>query len=1234
MPLTMRIFAILFCCLLLEAMACAAAVRQWHAEAGYRWAELSVRGNGKTGFTLLKAGETGLLFTNTLTEWEGAANRVLFNGSGVATGDFDNDGLTDVFLCGLNTSNALFKNLGGWKFKNVTREAGLTFTNKYYRGAVFADVNGDGSADLLVTTTGQGVLCFENDGKGHFKDVSATAGTTSGHGSVTTALADIDGNGTLDLYIANNRTSDIRDRGQVDVYSVRGQLVVPPALRDRLLVVNGRLLEYGEPDQLLLNDGKGRFSTVSWTNGAFLNEEGRPLAEPPRDWGLTAMFHDINGDGAPDLYVCNDYWTADRIWMNDGRGRFRAIDRLALRCTSASSMGVDFADLDRDGYDECFVVDMLSRDPRLRKRQTFAQTPMMSPIGAIDNRPQIMRNTLLVNRGDNTFAEAANFAGLSASEWSWSPVFLDVDLDGYEDVLITTGHAKDVQDIDAAIEISKHQPDYTGVTNAAERHRIFINQKMLNGRLYPRLDTPIVAFRNLGALKFKEVTSDWGTAQGGIHHGIAFADFDEDGDLDLAVNNLGAAAAIYRNESSAPRVTVRVKGLPPNTEGIGAKVKLLNGAVPVQSQEVISGGRYMSGSDPVLTFASAKAPSMVIEVRWRGGGISIVRDVRPNSIYEVEEKSASKAPAQATTNSSPPLFHDVSEKLAHSHHQEEYDDFERQPLLPRKLSQLGPGVAWCDVDGDGWDDLLIGSGRGGTLTLLRNDQKGGFAPVTGPPMNQPLTRDQAGLVAWRKASNDVVVIAGSANYQDGMEFGALARQYNLATKAINDTLPGQASTTGPLALADVDGDGDMDLFVGGRCIPGRYPEPAASMLLRNDQGQWVIDSDANRLLAKVGLVSGVVWSDLDGNGFPELVLACEWGPVQVFKNSAGKLTDATAALGLDKFTGWWSGVTAGDFDGDGELDLAVSNWGLNSPYTASAEKPLRLYFGDLNGRGIIDLIETENDPASGDVVPIRFMNTLAMALPSLPERFRSHKAYAEASIENVLGDRKSQVRQVTATTLASMVFLNRKGHFEPVELPREAQLAPAFAVNVADFDGDGREDLFLSQNFFDTQPELPRLDAGRSLLLRGNGGGKFEAIPGQNSGLRVYGEQRGAAVADFNRDGRPDLVVTQNGAATKLFENSTGKPGLRIRLAAGSGNAEGIGAVVRLKFGERFGPARELHAGSGYWSQDAVAQVMSAPETPTAIWARWPGGKTTTSAIPTGSKEVIVANDGMVGSTQ
>jgi hypothetical protein len=876
---------------------------------------------------------------------------------------------------------------------------------------------------------------------------------------------------------------------------------------------------------------------------------------------------------------------------------------------------------------------MLSRDSSLRKRQNWAQNPMASPVGAIDNRPQFLRNTLFLNRGDGTFAEIANFAGVPASEWSWSPIFLDVDLDGYEDLLITSGHAKDVQDFDAAIQLKGRQPDLRGVTDPAERQRRFTEQKMLNGRLYPRLDTPIVAFHNLGDLHFEETTAKWGTDQHAIHHGIALADLDNDGDLDLVVNNLGSPAAIYRNETSAPRVAVRLKGLPPNTQGIGARVKLLNGAVPMQNQEVISGGRYMAGSEPMLAFAAGKANSdMSLEVYWRSGKTSVVAGVRPNREYEIDEAAATAAKPESSnsTNSPSPLFRDVSNRVPIVHHEAPFDDYERQPLLPKKLSQLGPAIAWFDINGDGVEDLIMGSGRGGTLSVFRNDGKRGFTILRDAPFDLGLTRDQAGIVGVSRTNGNPLLMAGSSNYEDGQAGGPPVRLYDVKDESVIDTFRGQPSSTGPLALADYDGDGDLDLFVGGRSLPGRYPEPAWSMLYRNIGDRWEPDLDGSAPFASVGLVSGAVWSDLDGDGLPELVLACEWGPLRIFKNSRGKWTEITSELGLNKFTGLWAGITTGDFDGDGRLDLAASNWGLNSPYHASPENPLILAFGDLAERGGVDLIETEYDSASGQLVPRRSLNALAMIMPSLLDRFPSHKAYSTASLDTVLGDARSRASRVQANTLTSMVFLNRKDHFEPVVLPREAQLAPAFGITVADFDGDGIEDIFLAQNFFATEPEVPRLDAGRGQLLRGKGGGQFEAVPGQLSGLKIYGEQRGAAVCDFNGDGRVDLAVGQNGAALKLYENTAARPGLRLHLNAGSGNPAAIGAVVRLKFGEQFGPAREIHAGSGYWSQDSAVMVMSVPQPPTAIWIRWPGGKVTESQVPASKVDLFVASDGTV----
>jgi hypothetical protein len=1192
-------------------MAACGNVLEWEQISGGRRAKLSVPTSGKTGFTLVPGTATGILFTNSLPIERAMTNLNLLNGSGVALGDYDGDGLCDIYLCDMAGHNKLYKNLGNWKFKDVTDEAGVSCPDQTSTGAVFADVNGDGHLDLLVTSMGGPNALFLNEGNGHFTNITESAGLTSKLGSTSMALADIDGNGTLDLYVANyGVNSIIRSGGALSFAYVNGKPTVRGRYAQRIKFVGDLMFELGEPDVLYLNDGKGKFTPVSWLDGTFVDENGKNLTEVPRDQGLSVAFRDLNGDGSPDIYVCNDAFTPDRCWINDGHGHFRALPHLAWRSTSFFSMNCDFGDLDRDGHDDFLVVDMLSRSHRLALTQMGNMPPQPIVPGDLDTQFQMRRNTLFLSRGDGTFAEIANYAGIAGSEWTWSSVLLDVDLDGWEDILISNGFFYDVDDVDTKDRIKK----MGSLPLEASRRTI---------SLFPRLDTPNLIFRNQHDLTFQEVGREWGFNSKAISNGTALGDLDNDGDLDVVVNCLNGQALVYRNDTVAPRIAVRLKGKTPNTKGVGARINVYGGPV-AQSQEMMCGGRYVSGDDPVRVFAAGNSTNLTIDVTWRSGARSHLSNCEPNYVYEVDEveakdsgKDNSKVPEK------PPLFRDVSQLLQHRHHEESFDDFSRQPLLPKRLSQQGPGVAWVDLDGDGCEDLIIGSGRGGKLAVYRNDPSRGFQLQQAAAWSQAVTRDQTSVLGWFPKVGTTSVLVGSSNYEDGQTNGEPVLRYDLQSgepKAVAG-LPGFSSNIGPLALGELSGDGTLSLFIGGEAIAGRYPQAAQSRIFHYDGREWQVDEENTRAFAGVGLVNGAVWSDLDGDGFPELILACEWGPVRVFRNQSGKLHEVTSQLGLADYVGWWTGVTTADLGGDGQLAIIAGNWGLNSQYHASVDHPVRLFFGNWTDTSSVDLLEAQDDPELG-IVSRRNLGAMAAGLPFLLSKFPTWAAFAEANVTNILGEKWRATTELKASTLASTVFTYRGNRYEARPLPREAQFSPAWAVCVADADGDGHEDVFLSQNFFAVNADGMRLDAGRGLWLRGDGRGWLTPVPGQESGIKVYGEQRGAAVCDYDGDGRVDLVVTQNGTETKLYHNEQAKPGLRVRLKGRDGNPTGIGAQLRLAFVKGQGPLREVHAGSGYWSQDSSIQVLATPEPPDQIWVRWPGGKVATYPITAGAREI------------
>ncbi|HAM73630.1 MAG TPA: hypothetical protein DCM86_18510, partial [Verrucomicrobiales bacterium] len=795
----------------------------------------------RPGFTRVPGALSGIRFVNTLTAEQAARNQIRLNGSGVAAGDIDGDGLCDLYFCSLAGSNVLYRNIGNWRFEDITMRSGTACPGQESTGALFADVDGNGTLDLLVNSIGRGTRCFLNDGRGRFTE-NASAGLLRAFGAMSLAMADVDGDGDLDLYVVNYRASTIRSTG-FSVLNVNGRRSILPGDRGHLeYTPDGRLLELGEPDTLYLNDGHGNFTQVLWTGGSFLDEQGRPLTEPPRDWGLTAMFRDLNGDGAPDLYVCNDFQSPDRLWINDGHGKFRLAPAQALRHTPTYSMCVDVADVDRDGIDDLLVVDMLEPRHRDRFRQTVGFEPVLLTPGDLLERPQYDHNTLQLGRGDCTYADVSHLWGIEASGWTWCVAFLDVDLDGYEDLLMTRGHMFNTQDCDANARIDREGP-YT---------REQIPYKVWK---YPPLRLPNTAFRNLRGAGFEEVGAEWGFGvEEGVTQGMSLVDLDNDGDLDVVVSGLNGEAGVYRNEGSGGRVGVRLHGMGGNVGGVGGRIRLEGGAVKVQEQEVMSGGRYLSGDEGMRVFASGRqAGGMRIEVKWRSGRRSVVEGVEANRIYEVWESEAVKGEGRVGGGVAGPgmLFEDVSMGFGHTHHEEEYDDFGRQPLLPSRLSQLGPGVGWVDIDRDGRDDLVVGTGKGGSIGMYRNEGKGKWSVMRVGVVEK---RDQTGM-AWDGRE----LWVGSSSYEDAQQGpGKWVKGYAGGVEQEGEGMEGGETSCGPVAMGDVDGDGELELFVGARVkpkslMPGREDMGSLSAETRKGQnaerrgrGQQIFNAEARR----------------------------------------------------------------------------------------------------------------------------------------------------------------------------------------------------------------------------------------------------------------------------------------------------------------------------------------------------------------------------------------------------
>jgi len=1203
-------------------------------EGSVRSRALEIVPGGKPGFVRLDPAATGLQFTNFVPESRHLTNQLLLDGGGVTAGDFDGDGRADVFLTGLGGSSALWRNDGNFRFTRITDSVFGTnspLATLDATGCAAADLNGDGQPDLVVNSHGQGTHVFLSSRSGKRM---ALPPLNPGRGGHSVAIADVDGDGWLDLYVANYRVRALMDmpnaratfkvvQGKTEVATVDGRPTTAPDLTNRFTVnLRGGVEELGEPDVLYLNQRGAGFAEVPWTQGNWLDAIGRPLAQPPFDWGLAAQFRDLNGDGRPELYVCNDFQSPDRLWFNEstpGQVRFRAAAPGTLRHTSRFSMGVDFADVNRDGFDDFVVLDMLSRDPVQRLTQLEDASPPPAEQADPLATPQYEVNTLHLGRPDGRFVEAAAFAGVQASEWSWTPAFIDVDLDGWEDLLITTGQWRAARDLDVASELRRLR----------QTRRLSDAELFAARRKYPRLEPSQVAFQNLGG-RFRECAAEWGFDFRGVAQGLCLADLDDDGDPDVVINHLNAVASVFRNNAPAPRIAVRLVGPASNRAGIGARVRVLpegGDPTPVQSQEFTAGGRYLSGDAPARTFAAPGAGTWSLEVRWPDGRRTQATNCMANRLYEIHaDLNAVASTDPVPVVSGKPWFEDLSVRLSHTNRTESFDEFIRQPLLPRRLATEGPGLAWADLDRDGREELVLPGGHQGALQVFRILPDFRFEAWT----NAPSGRAQPMALPW-----DGGVLLAESSYTEGTAHGAALSLW---------PGPGPALAAGPnavgsLAMADLDSDGNLEVFVGARVVPGQWPREPVSAIVSIVTNSFAV----RQVLTNAGLVTAAVFADLDLDGDPDLAVSAEWSAPRFFRNDSGRLVAWSVPFQLSgsnlppaAFDGLWTSVNVGDFDADGRPDIVLGNWGSNS-FGQLFDRPWTVHHGDLDADGSYDVVLGYRNPAIAPgaaepvsaFLPMLGLGELSASIPVIRERFKSHREYAAANLEAVLGPDASRMRRALAHWTESVVLLNRPDQWVVMPLPEPAQMSPVFGIAVADWDGDGREDLFLSQNFFGHNHGFTRDDAGRGLLLRGLGNGTFAALDPALSGIRIDGEGRAASVGDADGDGRPDLFVTQHGGMTRVLRNTQGKPGLRVRLDAGPGNPLGAGAQVRWAGPGTPGPLRVWRFGAGGGASDSAVQILARPESGDGtLEVTWPGGKKVQVRVPAAARGMRISVDG------
>ncbi|HEU4631682.1 MAG TPA: VCBS repeat-containing protein [Gemmatimonadaceae bacterium] len=1109
-------------------------------------------------FTRLPSSYTGVRFENRLAESREMnvfTYRNFYNGGGVAIGDLTGDGVPELVLTANQDGARLYLGAGDFRFRDVTDAAGLRHAaGSWTTGVTLADVNADGRLDVYLCKAGSGAPASRanelwlNQGTGadgvpRLEEVAAAFGVADEGWSTQAAFLDYDRDGDLDLFVLNNSPRPVSSFG---VFYAR---FTP----DR----------YGGA-KLYRNDGRPGGSAPHFTEVT----QRAGIYSPENAFGLGIAVGDVNRDGWPDIYASNDFFERDYLYVNRGDGTFtEALDR-QMPVISYFSMGLDIADVDNDGWPDVYTTDMLPEDEhRLRTTSAFEGWDVYQAKVRNGYHHQLMRNMLQVNNGDGTFSDVGQLAGVARTDWSWSALIADLDLDGRKDIYVTNGIARDVTSQDFIVYQANEQQQAGRAAREATDYLALT-------RAMPSTPVSNYAFHNEGSLTFTNQAAAWGLDAPSFSSCAAYADLDGDGALDLVVNNVNGEAFVYRNNARALRrenhyLQVRLKGAGGNRFGVGARVTLRTGGETFMQEQFPTRG-FQSSVDPVLTFGLGRRDRVdSLTVEWPDGRVGTLTDLtvdRRVTMRHGDARAGALGPATAPLAPRPEaalLAVVDTTALDVVHRENDFVDFDRERLVPRMLSTEGPAVAVGDVDGNGLDDVFIGgaTGRPGQLVLQRPG--GRFVPGDSTPFVADAAAEDVGaafLDADGDGQLDLYVVSGGSEFAE--QAPALQDRLYLNDgrghfRRAPDRLPAEREAGSHVVPADYDRDGDVDLFVGGRVVPGRYGVAPRSLLLRND-GRGHFTDVTDRLapeLARAGMVTDAVWQDVDGDRRVDLVVVGEWMPITVFHNAGGGRLARRDVPGLAGSEGWWNRNVAGDFTGDGKVDFVVGNLGLNTRLHASAAEPMVTYVKDFNANGHAEPVLTLADRTGRWPLPLR--DDLIRAFPPLKARYLTYARYAQATVDSVFPPaERTGALVLTANTLATTLVRNDgRGGFTLVPLPREAQRAPVYGILADDVDGDGTVDLLLGGNFHGFRPEIGRAAASYALLLRGDrarcGARDTSCVPftpvrGTESGIIVPGQTR--EIRRLRTQGGALYLVARNDARALLFRRAL--PARRPTVAA------------------------------------------------------------------------------------